>query len=137
MCIVDTRLAFHGCRGGTSCPTTQREFCEDLAEQLIDNSYDELGRRNRGVGTASPARAPTNDHSSDVDTHLNPKKRKKRKEEGFATKYTMQGWCMECNLPGTTQVCSDCTENTSNTKTDNFLCSTRKGKQCFKAHIQK
>ena len=137
MCIVDAWLEFHGCRGGASCPTTQREFYEDLAERLIDNSYDGLGRRNRVGGTASPARAPTNDHSIGVYEHLTPTKRKKRTREGFATKYTMQGRCMECNLPGTTQVCSECTENLSNTKTDHFLCSTRKWKQCFRAHIQK
>ena len=137
MCIVDAWLAFHGCRGGASCPTTQREFYEDLAEQLIDNSYNGLGRRNRDSATPSPARVPTNDHSSGVDAHLTPTKRKKRTRDGIETKYTMQGRCMECNKPGTTQVCSECTENPSNTKIDNFLCSTRKGKQCFRAHIQK
>ena len=139
MCIVDAWLAYHGCRGGALCSTTQHEFYEDLAEQLIDNAYDGLGRRHRASdgGTPSPARAPTNDHSSGVDAHLTPTKRKKRTRDGLETKYTMQGRCMECNLPGTTQVCSECTESPANTKTDNFLCSTRKGKQCFRAHIQK
>ena len=104
MCIVDARLAYHGCRGGALCSTTQREFYEDLAEQLIDNAYDGLGRRHRASdgGTPSPARAPTNDHSSGVDAHLTPTKRKKRTRDGLETKYTMQGRCMECNLPGTT-----------------------------------
>ena len=95
MCIVDTWLAFHGCRGGTSCPTTQREFCEDLAEQLIDNSYNGLVRQNRDSATSSRARVPTNDHSSGIDAHLTTTKRKKRTREGIATKYTMQGRCMD------------------------------------------
>ena len=51
-CIVDTRLVFHGCRGGAFFPKTQREFYEDLAEQLIDNSYDGLGQWKRDGGTA-------------------------------------------------------------------------------------
>ena len=128
-CIVDSWLWFHGCRGGVSCPTTQRE--------LIDNSYDGLDWQNRDVRKASPARAPRNDYSSGVDAHITMTNQKKITREGVATKYTMQVWFMVCNFPCMTQVCLECTENPSNTKTDNFLCSKRKGKQCFRAYIQK
>ena len=77
--------------------------------QLIDNLYNGLGQRNRDGGMASPARAPTNGHSSVLDAHLTPTKRKKRTREGVATKYNMQGRFMEYNFPGMTQVCSECT----------------------------
>ena len=78
MCIFDAWLVFHGCRGGAFCPTTQREFYEDLVEHLIDNSHDGLGRWSCESGTASSARAPTNDHLSGVDAHLTQTKQNKR-----------------------------------------------------------
>ena len=105
MCIVDVWLAFYGCRGGVSFPTTRRELYNDIVEQLIDKSYDGLGQCNYDGGMASPSKAPANDHLSGIDAHLNLTKLNKITREGVAKKYTMQGRCMECNFPGTAQVC--------------------------------
>ena len=53
MCVVDTWLVYNGCKQSDDAAqmneqqahSTQKEFYTLLAEELIDNSYDEVRRR--------------------------------------------------------------------------------------------
>jgi len=133
ICIVDSWLVFKGCRGGVNCETPQQDFYTDLAEELIDNAFD--GRRIRGRHMA-----PENDltvAASGIGPHLTPTNRKRKKQDGTTTSYTLQGRCIECNTNGTIHVCSECRDLGSDPNKEFFLCNTRKNSTCFQNHLTK
>lgn len=101
MIVVDTYLV---CSQSTECKETQKEFYDELAEDLIDNSFDGAaagGRRSRentadvdpnvtlSRTTGSPSRSGYN------GTHLTPTRRKK-KRKGETTIHAQQGNCKVC-----------------------------------------
>jgi len=51
MCVVNAWLLYAGARGPAAA-LTQKQFYEDLAAQLIDNTYESVGLRPRGVAGA-------------------------------------------------------------------------------------
>ena len=53
MCVVDAYLLMTGCQGVDSDFSTARDFFQVLAEQLIDNSYDERALRKRAAREAA------------------------------------------------------------------------------------
>ena len=82
MIVVDAWLVYSGERG--SYPKlTQRHFYEDLAYNLVFNSYDQLGLRTGGdvVGIQTEFLTPQK-LSSAVGVHLTPTKRKRKQKNG-------------------------------------------------------
>jgi len=53
MCIVDSWLLYSAASGATAI-LTQKQFYEDLAAQLIDNTSDTVGFRARATSAAEP-----------------------------------------------------------------------------------
>ena len=137
MMVVDARLAFNGC---TLAEETQKEFYTLLAEELIDNSYDNSNmarksRRNGGYGnaSASPTLAAVADAPrGGVAAHINPTKRRIIIKDGTTTKFLMQERCMQYKKKST-YLCSQYVDEkaarlTNSTHGDPWICATRNGK---------
>ena len=96
MIVVDTWLVYSGQRG--SYPKiTQRHFYEDLAYDLVFNSYDQLGLRTGGdVDVIQTEVLTPQKLSSSVGVHLTPTKRKRKQKNGDKTPYALQMCCKVC-----------------------------------------
>jgi hypothetical protein len=128
---------------GSKC--TQSDFYKDLAEELIDNTYDAVG----GTGACrhssgnldgvegSPARydATTGEPRADLFAHLTPTKKKRKIKDGTTTNQTKQGYCSECkgNAKYNCSLCLD--ENPNDEKKQKWLCHTETGRDCFAKHM--
>ena len=79
MTVTDAWLAFSGC---TCAAETQKEFYSLLAEELIDNTYDNEGsasRRRRSDGRTSATFADgTEVPRGGVNSHITPTKKKRK-----------------------------------------------------------
>lgn len=118
--IVDSWLLYKGARAGEG--RVQRRYYEMLATNLIDNTYDSHGLRRRSSMCAEEeARLPA---MSAFGPRLSPTK--KRKKNSFSA----QRDCKVCKNR-TTFVCSTCREISGD---EVFLCSAKKGRECFRKH---
>ena len=144
MCVVDTWLVYNGCKQSDDAAqmneqqahSTQKEFYTLLAEELIDNSYDEVRRRRQSTGesTFSDRALLIREDGlprSGLSAHLTPTKRRKVDPAGNQTKHHWQGRCNVCKLKST-QLCSVCSDNGKTV----YICGTRKGQICFAEHMQ-
>jgi hypothetical protein len=140
MCIVDAWYAYSQCTktGEANTEEKQKDFYSFLAEELIDNNYDSVGRR-RGVNSpvAGPQLVTINGLARcGVEAHLSPTKRR-RKEKGLTTNGLYQGKCRICKKK-TVFVCSACKDANE----DGFfhgkevwLCMNKRGETCFIEHL--
>jgi hypothetical protein len=146
MCIVDAWYAYSQCtksRGPSNAHSTEEEKHKDfysyLAEELIDNNYDSVGRRNRGENT--PVRGPRLVTVSGLarcglEAHLSPTKRR-RVEKGVTTKGLYQGKCRICRKK-TVFVCSACKDESEDGirhGKEVWLCLNKQGETCFIDHL--
>ena len=106
-------------------------FFAELAANLIDNSFDNVGLRDR-----SPSR-PGSDLSATIESggigiHLYPTKHRRRDKCGSAGSAWKQGRCGVCYTK-TTWVCSECRDRNG---IEQFVCHP-KGKRltCFGEHL--
>jgi hypothetical protein len=134
ICIVDTWLVYNGCRQQES--ETQKEFYSFLAEELIDNTYDNIHRRARAGVSTTPQNlsllAGNNGNSrSGISAHLTPTKRLKRDHEGHVINHRWQARCKTCSMK-TTKLCSVCYDNNETVP----ICDPCTGKSCFSEHMQ-
>jgi hypothetical protein len=145
MCIVDAWYAFSQCtktRGANNTNTgeKQKDFYSFLAEELIDNNYDNVGRRNR---ESTPVRGPrlvtvNGLARCGVEAHLSPTKRR-RIEKGVTTNGLYQGKCRICRKK-TVFVCSACKDENENGilhGKEVWLCMNKQGETCFIDHLSK
>jgi hypothetical protein len=143
MCIVDAWYAYSQCtktRGANaaSIDEKQKDFYSYLAEELIDNTYDSVGRRNR---ENTPERAPrlvtvNGLARCGVEAHLSPTKRR-RVEKGVTTKGLYQGKCRICKKK-TVFVCSACKDANEDGilhGKEVWLCMNKQGETCFIDHL--
>ena len=141
MCIVDSWLCYSQC---TKTKETQKEFYTSLAEELIDNNFDNVRHMRR-----SPRSTPTQFNMcckqvqlvdqtgaprAGVNAHLTPTKRKRKNKDGQELSYSLQGRCKVCKSK-TTYVCSQCKDDNPN-GTEPWLCHSNKGKMCFANHMR-
>ena len=147
MTIVDTWLVFHGC---TEAPETQKEFYTLLAEELIDNSYDNIGGLQRrspirqGRARASATSSPSLFHGSvprsGSGPHVTPTKRKRMGKQGqLLHNQLKQGRCMMCKR-ATTSHCSVCVDERTHEVPgyrvkDPWICDAKTGRTCFADHM--
>jgi Transposase IS4 len=119
---------------------SQKEFYGNLAAELIDNSFDRIGMRNRCLDFEHT----THEADSVIDkrnglprfgtaAHLTPTKRKRKRKDGSNTNYSFQGRCRVCSFK-TMFECSLCKDNPE-TQNESWLCSTIHGKMCFPNHL--
>jgi hypothetical protein len=141
MLVVDSWLAFSACTDATE---TQKEFFSLLAEELIDNTYDDIGlgtRRKRNIHDASDGSptlaAGTGVPRCGVHSHITPTKMR-RKVKGEVSTYLRQGRCTQCSQK-TTSCCSDCVDAMEivgeNSPKSAWICSTKYGKLCYANHM--
>ena len=110
MCIVDSWLAFTHC---TESSETQKDYYMHLAEELIDNCYDNDGprkTRKRSRCIASPGGKSL--EGPVITPHIIATTRKRRCN-GVETKHLLQGRCVICSKK-TSSLCSQCTADRSN-----------------------
>ncbi len=109
-----------------------------LAEELIDNCFDQTGARKRSSPSKQAFQAEacarvieSESPRAGVLVHLTPVKRLKN-SKGGKTSFRYQGRCKECQKKTTWQ-CSDC-EDAGKTV---YLCSTKNGQRCFAGHLRR
>jgi hypothetical protein len=144
MCIVDAWYAYSQCtktRGATTSTAEsekQKDFYSFLAEELIDNAYDSVGRRNRENATDAGPQL-VNIHGlarCGVEAHLSPTKRR-RIEKGVTTNGLYQGKCRMCKKK-TIFVCSACKDANEDGIVHGkevWLCMNKQGETCFIEHL--
>ena len=136
MCIVDSWLAFTHC---TESSETQKDYYMHLAEELIDNCYDNDGprrTRKRSRCIASPdgelLEGPI------ITPHIIATTRKRRCN-GIDTNHLLQGRCLICSKK-TSSLCSQCNADRSNDDDETttrvpWICDTKSGRECFLIHL--
>jgi len=132
MCVVDSWLLYSGARGATAA-LTQRKFYEDLAAQLIDNTFDTAGVRAR----ATPSSAPVEEVGAPlryvVGIHLTPTGKRPSGASVGDGDHRAQRNCRVCKRHKSSQVCSGCRGGVDG---DMFLCGPKTGRSCFEAHLR-
>ena len=115
MCIVDSWLAFSGCKG-KRCSLKQADFYMLLAEELIDNSIDTINLQMRTRTDDESGAIATVDGTpqSGIGAHLTPTKRRRKNKAGEAIAGQRQGRCKVCKTGKTTLQCSICREEKPN-----------------------
>jgi len=132
MCVVDAWLLYSGARGGRA-HLTQNDFYEDLAEQLIDNTFETVGTRARPAPSGAAAAADAAPRSFGVGIHLTATVKRR---EGPASKegdHRAQRACHVCKRRGTSWVCSGCRDSTHR---ELYCCGPRTGRRCFETHAR-
>ena len=137
MIVVDAWLIYKGIRGfgmpGIKGEEDQKLFYTLLAEELIDNTFDQVGARRRSQGSTPPsaglvASAPR----SGLHMHLTPTKRKRDQ----MSKALLQHKCRICKKKSK-YLCSQCLDgNDDNGSTEVWLCHSETGRDCFLQHLQ-
>lgn len=132
ICFVDAWMLYSGAQA-TAATLTQAEFYENLAEQLIDNTYDSVGAGRRGlpaVGEPEDAPAPLR---FGVGVHLTPTLKRRREALAETTDRCAQRTCRVCKHKRTTSVCSRCRAASVG---EVFCCGPRTGRNCFDVHMR-
>ena len=122
----------------------QKAFYTDLAEELIDNQEDSIGRCPRRsldedfLDSESPAFCRlTGRPRSGVGVHLTPTKRRRELSNGRLSSIRAQGRCRAdgCNKK-CTFVCSLCLDhNDDNFLRNVYLCHSSTNRSCFAEHL--
>jgi hypothetical protein len=142
MMIVDSWLVYSQ---ATKTQESQQDYYAHLAEELIDNTYDQVGsgtRRSENIAeTPSPdlVHRRTGAGRAGVYAHLTPTKRRKKLADGSLTTHSQQGRCRQCGLK-TRYVCSTCNDEMEDYHDDGqssvqWLCHTETHRMCFPEHV--
>jgi hypothetical protein len=143
MVIVDSWLVYKAATTVQDEVETQAQYYTYLAEELIDNTYDDgqVSRRQRAGGTTpSPEviNRRTGAGRAGVLAHLTPTKRKRKTKDGEVTKHSLQGRCKVCGMK-TRFVCSICDDEAQDAGARNmpemWLCHTETTRMCFPEHL--
>jgi len=128
MCVVDAWLLYAGARGPAAA-LIQNQFYEDLAAQLIDNTYESLGLRQRGVPGAVAGSDGTPVVCFGVGVHLTPTLKRRKGD----SEHRAQRDCRVCKSSRTTLVCSSCRDGTG---VDLLFSGPETGRGCFHVHLR-
>jgi len=132
MCIVDSLLLYSGARGAAA-GLNQNEFYEDLAEQLIENTFETVGMRPRGDAGATAGEVEPVPLRYGVGIHLTPTRKRRTGSSTKDWEHRAQRTCRVCDVPGTSWVCSGCRDSEF---VDVFYCGPRTGRSCFDKHMR-
>jgi len=130
MSIVDSWLLHSGARGAAAI-LTQKQFYENLAAQLIDNTFDTIGVRARTASATSPQDGAAALLRYGVGIHLMPTR--KRRNGAAPGDHRAQRTCRECKCHKSSYVCSGCH---GGDKWGVFLCGPKTGRKCFVGHLR-
>jgi hypothetical protein len=111
MSILGIVIVFHGWSGVAAKVLNgvqQREFYVALVEEVIDNSFDRIGRRERQCVADESEAMVNGEPRSGLSAHLTPTKRKRRRRlSGEVLAGARQGKCRICGRKSTL-ICSEC-----------------------------
>ena len=138
MCVVDSFLLMHGCRGGIETGFySSKSFFIQLADELIDNTYEQRALRKRVARAAADEfiggpdnRPPIVLPSAKQLAFPTPTKRMKKNNP----LHHAQGRCMVCSN-NTTHVCRDCQQHQPQPKEKQYWICNKPGKECMGVHI--
>jgi len=128
MCVMDALLLYASARGPAAA-LTQNQFYEDLAAQLIDNTYDSVGLRQCGVPGAVSGSDGAPVMCFGVGVHLTPTLNRRKGDSD----HRAQRDCRVCKSGRTTLVFSSCRDGTG---VDLFFCGPKSGRGCFNVHLR-
>jgi hypothetical protein len=125
MIVVDSYLVYSQVQDSSE---PEKEFYTYLAEELIDNTYDQVARRPRSSNIASPEMMGRDGmpRSGGLFGHLTPTKRKRRDRNN----QLQQGRCCLCHKK-TSSVCSSCRDESQK---EVWCCHSKTGRDCFAQH---
>ena len=138
MCVVDSWFVYRGCTGSQE---SQSDFYTALAEELIDNTFDQaINARRSSAGSTiqagQSAVSPNGFARAGVGPHLTPTKRKRKNKDGDTLNYLHQGRCAVCSLK-TTMVCSLCHDDAEENGGDSaYVCGSKTTRLCFAIHLE-
>jgi hypothetical protein len=138
MCVVDAYILMTGCRGTNSGFENSREFFQKLAEELIDNTFDQRALRKRAerhAASRDPLRRLSTNTSLSPSKQMiavTPTKRYKKKN----LKHRHQGRCQSCGSM-TVYVCRACQKYQPDTRSKQYWICNRPGQTCMGDHIVK
>jgi hypothetical protein len=134
ICVVDSWLVY---KESTGCSESQHEFYTVLAEELIDNTFDQPVHARRSSSSSSPSAVSQNGFvRAGVGPHLTPTRRKRKKRDGTLTNHVHQGYCVVCSKK-TTMVCSVCRGGPEQDGGDSmYVCGSKTTRLCFAIHLQ-
>lgn len=145
MIVVDTWLVYDRCVQAQQAGQreTQKEFYSNLAEELIDNTFDTRRSVARRRNTSGKENIPNGAYcprtcvpTSGVGPRLTPTKRKRARKDGTLTNQNYQGHCAAKGCNGKAKfVCSVCRDKTGGKEI--FFCHSDTGRDCFAKHLTK
>eukprot|EP00171_Calliarthron_tuberculosum_P006804 IDg6804t1 len=113
MCVVDSWLAYSGCKGdGLRNLRTRQRTLDESDAVAVTNRMPQSG----------------------VGAHLTPTKRRRKDRAGEVLAGRPQGRCKVCKTGKTTLECSICREENPD-DAERWLCTTRFGSACFPKHL--
>lgn len=134
MCAVDAWMLYTGARGATAS-LTQKQFYEDLAAQLIGNTFDAVGIRARRSTTGSASTASGDMAVSaryGLGIHLEPTLKRRGPSAADGDQRAQRG-CRVCKWFKSCLVCSGCR---GTYEQEVFLCSPKTGRHCLDVHLR-
>jgi len=125
-------VAVLGCsQGGPHL--TPNEFYEDLAEQLIDNTFETAGMRARPALSGAAAASDAAPLRFGLGIHLTATVKRRKGPASTEGDHRAQRACHVCKRRGTSWVCSWC-RNSSHREV--YCCCPRTGRLCFETHAR-
>ena len=136
--MVDSWFVYQGCTGSLE---SQSDFYTALAEELIDNTFDQAINARRSsarslFAAGQSAVSPNGFARAGVGPHLTPTKRKRKRNDGTILKHLHQGRCTVCSLK-TIMVCSVCHDDAEENGGDSaYVCGSKTTRLCFAVHLE-
>jgi len=132
MCIVGSSPMYSGARGATAI-LTQKQFYEDLAAQLIDNTFDTVGVRARATSAAEPVGQVGAPIRYGVGIHLTPTRKRRNGASAGDGDQRAQRTCRVCKRLNSSHVFSGFRVGDDG---DMFLCGPKRGRSCFDVYLR-
>jgi len=130
--IVDSWLLYSGARGAAA-GLNQNEFYDDLAEQLIENTFETVRMRQRGDAGSTAGEVEPVPLRYGVGIHRTPTRKRRTGSSNKDEEHRAQRMCRVCHCPGTSWVCSGCRDS----ECVEVLCyGPKTGRLCFDKHMR-
>lgn len=135
MCVVDSYLLLRGIRGSNDGFASAKCYFAKLAEELIDNTFEQRNMRKRDARAFAAANPLGIENEAVLDANyqtIGPTPTKKFKKT-IPTK-RVQGLCMVCGM-WTTHTCRECQRFQVDTRGKQFFICNKSGQKCMGIHI--
>ena len=134
MMVVDAFLLAEGIQDGRQHCCTPRTFFEDLATELIDNTFDTISLRKRRATEPPPSPGPSDKPimASSIGQLNSPTPTKRMKKAN--PKHRSQGRCVTCKKPAS-HVCRECQRHHQEKDAKQCWICNKEGKACMGSHI--